>query len=603
MNGASTLEYGYATGRHDPPTRIVPADEPDPRSTSTPQQEGLQAEKVIKGIFTGNFNFAFNINAPANTTALTITGTMNAVNLPGLKLTYTWTSVGSADLLQLNLTTTGAGTSTSYIRVIEGGVTMFRLTGDGSLLLADSVSANFPTISFLNDPDTGIQKAIGVLDRLFGVAGGLGIFEWEKVAGAPGDGIRRCRFYGTGNSISEPQVTHGGGFNNGQSAGVWWSEVVVGNPRVALVNNGAFGISIGQPAISAAAAFRVHVELGSSAFTAAAGQSAAIVRISGQQTRATSGTHPTFNTLQLDSIDDGAANAGLLTDSTTLYIEGAPQTDTQGKVTNFRAIWVRAPVTGGGGASGFSGGGVDFDGDFIVTGALRVGRGGQGNSMVSILFGTTLAGANLVMGKAGAGNHPHLVLLQMQPYTTSGVATHTDATILHIVAAPNTAPTGGKNRAIWVQSGTGGGLVELEGLFRVNNTFTAAAGVSAVLIDFTGTLTEAGAGNHPRLSLVEFAALGVTAGAATVTDATTVYIAGAPGGVVTGKNRALWVVAGESEFGGIVTVALDRGLRFVNQTNQAAAAVGTLNNAPAAGDPAVWVPITVAGVNRAFPAW
>ena len=188
-----------------------------------------------------------------------------------------------------------------------------------------------------------------------------------------------------------------------------------------------------------------------------------------------------------------------------------------------------------------------------------------------------------------------------------GTGTIGDATTLYIEGAPNYGPVGGpltgKNRALWVRTATGGGLVEFEGLFRVNSTFTAAAGASATLIDCLGTLTEAGSGNHARLSLIEFAALGVTAGAATVTNATTVYIAGAPGGVVTGKNRALWVVAGEAEFGGVVTLGLNRGLQLANQIDQAAAAVGTLTNAPVAGNPAVWVPIVVNGTNRAFPAW
>lgn len=52
-----------------------------------------------------------------------------------------------------------------------------------------------------------------------------------------------------------------------------------------------------------------------------------------------------------------------------------------------------------------------------------------------------------------------------------------------------------------------------------------------------------------------------------------------------------------------LSVDADRGLVFTNQTNQAAAQPATLNNAPAAGDPAFWVPINVNGTNRSFPVW
>lgn len=47
----------------------------------------------------------------------------------------------------------------------------------------------------------------------------------------------------------------------------------------------------------------------------------------------------------------------------------------------------------------------------------------------------------------------------------------------------------------------------------------------------------------------------------------------------------------------------DRALRFNNQTSAAGAAVGTLNNAPVAGDPNFWVKINIGGTNCTFPAW
>jgi hypothetical protein len=48
---------------------------------------------------------------------------------------------------------------------------------------------------------------------------------------------------------------------------------------------------------------------------------------------------------------------------------------------------------------------------------------------------------------------------------------------------------------------------------------------------------------------------------------------------------------------------VDRAVRFNNQTSAAAANVGTLNNAPTAGDPGYWLKINIGGTNYALPAW
>lgn len=45
------------------------------------------------------------------------------------------------------------------------------------------------------------------------------------------------------------------------------------------------------------------------------------------------------------------------------------------------------------------------------------------------------------------------------------------------------------------------------------------------------------------------------------------------------------------------------GLRINNQTTGAAAAVGTLTNAPTAGNPAFWMPVNISGTTRYIPCW
>ena len=52
-----------------------------------------------------------------------------------------------------------------------------------------------------------------------------------------------------------------------------------------------------------------------------------------------------------------------------------------------------------------------------------------------------------------------------------------------------------------------------------------------------------------------------------------------------------------------VTVSTNNGLKTTNQTSGAAASAGTLTNAPSAGNPGFWLPVTVNGVSRFVPAW
>jgi len=49
--------------------------------------------------------------------------------------------------------------------------------------------------------------------------------------------------------------------------------------------------------------------------------------------------------------------------------------------------------------------------------------------------------------------------------------------------------------------------------------------------------------------------------------------------------------------------ATNNAVRLTGQTSGAAAAAGTLLNAPSAGNPAFWLPVTINGVTRYIPAW
>lgn len=110
------------------------------------------------------------------------------------------------------------------------------------------------------------------------------------------------------------------------------------------------------------------------------------------------------------------------------------------------------------------------------------------------------------------------------------------------------------------------GTTNVNALVAINAPFSGAAAVSGFLINPTltpgvngtargmrlaPTLVEAGSGTHPLLVTAEFIQPVVTAGAATVTDAVTVFINDAPTAIVTGNNYALWVKAGLTRLGGI----------------------------------------------------
>lgn len=52
-----------------------------------------------------------------------------------------------------------------------------------------------------------------------------------------------------------------------------------------------------------------------------------------------------------------------------------------------------------------------------------------------------------------------------------------------------------------------------------------------------------------------------------------------------------------------LSIAANNGLKLTGQASGAGAGAGTLSNAPSAGDPAFWLPVTINGVNRFIPCW
>lgn len=103
---------------------------------------------------------------------------------------------------------------------------------------------------------------------------------------------------------------------------------------------------------------------------------------------------------------------------------------------------------------------------------------------------------------------------------------------------------------------------------------TPAAAANGACVDITGNIIEAGSGVHARLVGLSITAPTITAGAATVTDAATVYISDAPA-AVGANNWALWVDSG--------TTKLD-GKLFVGATSNANNTAGITINQGASDD-------------------
>lgn len=139
--------------------------------------------------------------------------------------------------------------------------------------------------------------------------------------------------------------------------------------------------------------------------------------------------------------------------------------------------------------------------------------------------------------------------------------------------------------------------------FGVLNTFTDAANLETFNIDWITTpnvckLYTLGAGTGVSRNLQlgtdgtgRWQVTAVTGHLLAVADNT--YDIGATGAT---RPRTLYV-------GTSVNIEADRGIIYTGQTNAAGAAVGTLTNSPAAGNPTFWLKTSINGVNRAIPCW
>lgn len=125
---------------------------------------------------------------------------------------------------------------------------------------------------------------------------------------------------------------------------------------------------------------------------------------------------------------------------------------------------------------------------------------------------------------------------------TLSTAAQTNITSLGTLTGLTITPSAAGNTALSITAG----VVSLSG-----TRGTVGVGATGTVFSFGGTMTEAASGTHARLTLAEFTAPTVTAGAASVTEAATVYISGAPN-AAGASNYALLVAAGDVKVAGVV---------------------------------------------------
>lgn len=89
-----------------------------------------------------------------------------------------------------------------------------------------------------------------------------------------------------------------------------------------------------------------------------------------------------------------------------------------------------------------------------------------------------------------------------------------------------------------------GGALGTDTGISVTPTISTTANSSASLVSIIGTIIEAASGTHTILSALSVAAPTVTSGLATVTNAATIYVAGAPSATVIGANFAMLINSG-----------------------------------------------------------
>lgn len=171
-----------------------------------------------------------------------------------------------------------------------------------------------------------------------------------------------------------------------------------------------------------------------------------------------------------------------------------------------------------------------------------------------------------------------------------------------VVSGPGPNAIGGATNSSAILTISGSIAVADATGIRITSSITPNDGTEPKGIFLFPTINEGATGNHAQISMLRIGGT-IVAGSGTcttasqisldtfaaqtgTTNAASIYVSAAPTGAT--NNYALWVDAG--------TVRIDG-------TTGAGASVGTLTNAPSAGDPAYWMPVNANGSTYYIPCW
>lgn len=159
--------------------------------------------------------------------------------------------------------------------------------------------------------------------------------------------------------------------------------------------------------------------------------------------------------------------------------------------------------------------------------------------------------------KAASGVHTYFLSMNLQPPTISGgAATVTNAATLFVANQPSGATN---NYAVWVAAGQSRlqGKLTIDGtisnqsdgsVMRFAPTYTPSVGADAYCVKFDPTITKAASGTHAYVLTLNLQPPVLSGGAATVTNAATLFVAGAPTGA--NNNYAAYVTGGLTRLDG-----------------------------------------------------
>lgn len=313
------------------------------------------------------------------------------------------------------------------------------------------------------------------------------------------------------------------------------------------------------------------------------------------------------NSIAQATLTAGAATT--YTNADTLYIAGAPIASTNVTITNDWSLYVAA-------------GNSFFAGTLTASGATLSASGGASAPALSMTGSPYNAGSttsNTPLDYLNGGSAPstwstlgtYFGINAASGFTGNLIDLHDNGSSSVFTVAYNGATTiaNGLTSSAQVNEFGSGAPSAVAGIGQAVTTGTISSTAGKVFAIAAGTISRtADTGTIAQNAVNSIAQATLTAGAATTyTNADTLYIAGAPiasTNVTITNDWSLYVAAGESYFGGGLTVGTAVLIASnVSLTNGAAAAAGTLTNAPAAGNPTKWIPISDNGTTRYVPAW